>query len=431
VSPPTEFARVPRLTSRGSRVSLGVALWLLGTLPFLTRLYTGWTSWDVGHYLACTRAFLAGQGIYTAVPFEYPPYALAWFAGPASAARDVEAFRHALGLLIWVLDAAIKAVVLWLGLDGRGRPNVWPFIAYTLTTTALGHILLQRFDVIPAALSVFALVAFARGWAATSGVIAGIAIGTKAYPALLVPVLIASTWRRDRSRAVRFVAGAALALSPLLATSFWGPWWRFASAHTGRGLEAESLWASVVWLLHYAGLPARWEIVTAWVEVTGPTVSVLLTPVRLLWMAATAAAVVLSSRLAMADHVFDTEATPLDRHRGRLGTLAALVLVPIATFVVLSPVLSPQFHLWLAPLAGLALLGRHDPMSVSGAIATRRALWCIVLSGLLVPAFFPSRTFDTGLDLGRTFVLVIRNGLLAYGVACLWRAVTRPRPRRS
>ena len=51
----------------------------------------------------------------------------------------------------------------------------------------------------------------------------------------------------------------------------------------------------------------------------------------------------------------------------------------------------------------------------------RRALWCIVLSGLLVPAFFPSPTFDTGLDLGRTLVLALRNGLLVYALWCLWK----------
>src|SRR5262245_16744791 len=104
------------IQSRAGRITLGVTVWLLATLPFLTRLQTGWTSWDLGHYFTCTRAFLDGSGIYAAVPFEYPPYALAWFAGPASAARDLAEFRQAFGLLIWSLDAVIKGVLLWLGL---------------------------------------------------------------------------------------------------------------------------------------------------------------------------------------------------------------------------------------------------------------------------------------------------------------------------
>ncbi len=31
------------------------------------------------------NALLDGQRIYVDVPFEYPPYALAWFAGPPGA----------------------------------------------------------------------------------------------------------------------------------------------------------------------------------------------------------------------------------------------------------------------------------------------------------------------------------------------------------
>jgi hypothetical protein len=409
-----------------SRFWLGVALWLIGTLPFLTRLHTGWTSWDLGHYFACARAFLDGAGIYSRVPFEYPPYALAWFAGPASAAVDVEAFRQTFGLLIWTLDAAIKAVLLWLGLRGSARRDLVPFVAYTLTTTALGHILLQRFDVIPAALSVVALVAFARRWTGVAGAIIGIAIGTKAYPALFVPIMMAAAWRRDRSRSARFIAGVAVALAPLGLVSLWGPWWRFVSAHTGRGLEAESLWASAIWLLHYAGLAARWEIVTAWVEVTGSVAAALVTPVRVVWLMATLVATALAARLAWrgagaseaeaGDGLVD--ATPV-------ATLALLLLVPAATFVTLGPVLSPQYHLWLTPLAAIALLGRHDPSTIAGAPLVRRALGWLVVSGFLVPAFFPSRTFDTGLDLGRTLVLVARNGLLVYATTSLWRAMLR------
>ena len=96
-----------------SRFWLGVALWLIGTLPFLTRLHTGWTSWDLGHYFACARAFLDDAGIYTRVPFEYPPYVLPWLAGPAILSVDVEQFRLFFGVLLLCLDAMIKAALIW------------------------------------------------------------------------------------------------------------------------------------------------------------------------------------------------------------------------------------------------------------------------------------------------------------------------------
>ncbi|HEY6506748.1 MAG TPA: hypothetical protein VIY56_01965, partial [Vicinamibacterales bacterium] len=73
-----------RVLAATFRVPAAVALWLLGTLPFLTRQIIGGTSKDVEHYMLTANAFLAGARIYTDVPFEYPPYALGWFIGPAA-----------------------------------------------------------------------------------------------------------------------------------------------------------------------------------------------------------------------------------------------------------------------------------------------------------------------------------------------------------
>ena len=104
-----------------------------------------------------------------------------------------------------------------------------------------------------------------------------------------------------------------------------------------------------------------------------------------------------------------------------LSVTATLVLLPVTTFVTFSLVLSPQFHLWLAPLAALALLARRRPDAGIGT----GALWCIFVSTFLVPAFFPSPTFDSGLDLGRTLVLVLRNVLLLYATWSLARTAVR------
>ena len=104
-----------------------------------------------------------------------------------------------------------------------------------------------------------------------------------------------------------------------------------------------------------------------------------------------------------------------------LSVTATLALLPVTTFAAFSLVLSPQFHLWLTPLAALALLARRRPDAGIGT----GALWCLFLSTFLVPAFFPSPTFDGGLDLGRTFVLVLRNVLLLYATWSLLRTAVR------
>lgn len=409
----------PRVRGLAStfRVPAAVALWLLGTLPFLTRLGNWRTSQDLEHYMATAHAALAGARIYTDVPFEYPPYALAWFIGPAALARDLGEFRVSFGLLILAVDAAVKAGLLWAGVRERDRPpDFLPFFMYTLATAALGHFLLQRFDVIPAALSCAALLALSGGWTATAGVTIAIAAGTKVYPALLLPVMAAFVWRRGDGSVRRLLVGVAAGWLPLVGASLWAPWWNFAAFHSGRGLEVGSFWASIVWLGHFAGVPARWEFVVAWLEVTGPVAAWLVDPARAVWVAATLGSVALATRAAARCHPDDQTVTT------RLSLLAGLTLLPVTTFVALSLVLSPQFQLWLAPVAAIGLAGRRRVDLLTGTLDLRRAIACIFVSTFLVPAFFPSPTFDSGLDLGRTMVLLLRNVLLLYAAWSLARA---------
>ena len=197
-------------------MSLGVALWSLGTLPFLTRLFRGRTSRDLEHYMLSANALLDGQRIYVDVPFEYPPYVLAWLAGPAMLAGDVAQFRWFFGLLILCMDALVKAALIWTGFRDRHRPpDALPFVMYTLATAAVGHILLQRYDVIPAALSVAAVIALSAGWAGVAGLMAAVAVGTKVYPAVFVPVLAVVAWRRSRA----MQSGSRSAWSPVCCRS--------------------------------------------------------------------------------------------------------------------------------------------------------------------------------------------------------------------
>ena len=405
------------------RLSLGVALWSIGTLPFLSRLFRGRTSGELERYMLSANALLDGQRIYVDVPFDYPPYVLAWFAGPTMLAEDVGQFRLFFGVLILCLDALVKAALIWTGFRDRHRPpDALPFVMYTLATAAVGHILLQRYDVIPAAMSVAAVIALSAGWAGVAGLVAAVAVGTKVYPAVFVPVLAVAAWRRSPRDARQFAIGVVAGLLPLIALSWSVPWWRFATVQTQRGLEAESLWASALWLSHFAGVPATWELAGRWFEVTGPVADRLVAPARIVWATATLASVVLATWAAWRQRLRSGE----DADSMSLSVTATLVLLPVTTFVAFSLVLSPQFHLWLAPLAALALFARRRPDAGIGT----GALWCIFVSTFLVPAFFPSPTFDSGLDLGRTLVLVFRNVLLLYATWSLVRTAVRLAQRK-
>ncbi len=408
------------------RAVLASALWAVAALPVLSRLTIGRPADDLKVFMNGADAVLHGPLVYRDVVFEYPPYSLLWFVLPRSLSHDLGSFRLAFGLEMWAFDALVKAALLWHGVRNRSAiRGLTPFLAYSLGSAALGHLLLQRFDLIPAALTLFAALAVAGGSPLLGGVLVTVGAGTKLYPALLVSVLGVFAMAHGRAGRARFSSGVALAAAPLLVAGFWIPWWRFASYHVERGLQAESLLASIIWALHFAGIPAGWDLVWRSVEVTGPVAAALVWPGQLLWGAATLACLVSATWTAW-------RLTSVALPPAPLGAMAAVLLLPIAGFVAANTVLSPQFHLWLLPLAALVLSTSPRGPVIAGepARVPREALrgaWCMVAATLIVPVFYPSRDYATGLGPWRTAVLVLRNGLLIYATASLWIGVRKIR----
>jgi len=104
-----------------------------------------------------------------------------------------------------------------------------------------------------------------------------------------------------------------------------------------------------------------------------------------------------------------------------VASVATLMLLTIVPFVATNTVFSPQFHLWLIPLAALVLEGR-DSRGSSVPRRAVRAAWVIFAATLIVPTFYPHREYTSGLGVFRTGTLVLRNVMMLYASVCLWRA---------
>ena len=102
--------------------------------------------------------------------FEYPPYALVWFSSPT---RSRTTSRASVSRSAWRCGwstPVIKALLLWRGMRARtGVSDLVPFLAYSVGSAALGYVLLQRYDLVPAALTLGATLAVAGGWAFLGG----------------------------------------------------------------------------------------------------------------------------------------------------------------------------------------------------------------------------------------------------------------------
>jgi hypothetical protein len=173
---------------------------------------------------------------------------------------------------------------------------------------------------------------------------------------------------------------------------FIAPWWRFAEFHIERGIQVESFFGSILWLAKRLGwAQLNWTYTQSCWEVQGPLAAALLPWLRALFAILTAVSIGLAGWAA-------SRAERLSAPR-----LARLLLIPLLGFVLFNPVFSPQYLIWLLPLAALGSLEGN--------------LWTVALilpAIALTPLFYPvPQYFDAGLNPLQTIALLLRNLILA------------------
>jgi hypothetical protein len=363
---------------------------------------------DLELYFSTARSFLAGATPNQDFRFEYPPYALLWFVPATWLGGRLMDFIPLFGLQLTLFDAASKWLLLSEGVRRWGQSwRAWvPFAVYSVASWIQSIHYLKRYDLIPATFTLAALVALSRRRELLAGLALSIAIVTKLYPVVLVPLALAVSWRHGWGPVRRLVLGLALGVLPLLPLSAFWPWWGFASFHVERGLQVESLGAALLWGTHLLGLVpgVKWVHATAAYELAGPAADWVKDVSRWLW--------VVGSLGAAAVGLWSV------RHRApeRVEDLARLALGPLIAFVVLNPVLSPQYLVWLTGAAGLALLS-----------GSRAAPVAIFVAAIITRGIFAGSTYRTGIGPVHEVLLLVRNGLLLFAGISLVREVW---PRR-
>ena len=249
-------------------------------------------------------------------------------------------------------------------------------LTYIAATTGLGHLLFDRLD-LPLWLL---LVAWASLWlsaepqrafcvrTAAAWIVLGLSVSFKVIPVLIVPYLLLATVLPPRQTA-ELASAASQGLVPGLTQSVprRPPWaWRPALAaliclatgiglplaiqassagwkvfswipyHLERGLNVDSLWGSILALLHQFGLPATTVNSHDAIELLSPLVPAMRLAAALSQLA------LLAITLALAW-----------RHRARFDRIAAYrtALWVLVAAVIVSNVFSPQYLIWALPLA--------------------------------------------------------------------------------
>jgi uncharacterized membrane protein len=238
---------------------------------------------------------------------------------------DISAFGLALAWLATV----------WASAQLAGR-RVWDAALVAASPLVIFQIF-TNFDAIATAFAVGAMLAWARRRPVLAGTLIGLGVAAKLYPLLLLLPLVLIGLRTGRLREVGKTAATAVVVwllvnLPVLLL-FPRGWTEFFRLNTRRGDDMDSLYNLV-------------ESFTGW-RGFDPTLGFWQPPSIL-----NAVSAVLFA-LCCAAIAYVTLTAP---RRPRVAQLAVLV---VAAFLLTNKVWSPQFSLWLVPLAVLALPHRR------------------------------------------------------------------------
>ncbi|MGC8829017.1 MAG: glycosyltransferase 87 family protein [Verrucomicrobiia bacterium] len=377
---------------------------------------------DIKLYERVIRNIYNGQLPYKDFQLEYPPYAILFFILP-SFFSTTRSFQTVFGVQILIADILVKFILLIIALkllrlnkcsNQNSAENseeellplslFYPVLVFSLITAPNHYFYLQRYDLFPALISLLMLFFWLNGNYLLSGILLMFGAGIKLYPLLfLLPMLVASLRIK---RHWHFITGLFIGALPLIILSFFMPWWKFMEFHAGRGLQCESIWAGVVWLLKLCGVTnANWTFTRAWVEVTGPLATSLLPYAKFFWLSLSAIAVIIASLRIW------RSAEPAS-----FALLNNLLLGVLLIFVSFNIVLSPQYLIWIAVFTAISSINRF---SIYVALP--------VIAAIVTPILYPGLVYGSGFEMIETIVLFIRNGFLIFtGSYILFNEAMKP-----
>ena len=375
----------------GGRAPPPAALWAVW-LATRTALYLVATApgadGDVGIYqrwYAC--CFSHGRFPLTDPMWQYPPGAgvVFWLPGHLPGGY-VSSF-------VFLVIGCDLATTLMLGARGRRGGSLAGAWYWVCGVPVLGAVTVTRFDTVAVALSVAAVCLAGRG--VVRGALAGAGAAVKGWPVTALAGMAPGQCRRGL---------AAAAVDPVAVCVLFGSQTASFLAHqAARGVEIESVAATPFMIGRQTGWHGTVLFQFGAYQLSGAHVALAQDASRLGLVLVTAA--VLGWRLLIAS----------GHARWRPEFLADAPLAATLLFLVVSPVLSPQYLLWVTGLAAACL--------ATGRTTQRPAAMAVLAAAGLTQLIFPIGWLSllSGSDVA-TGVLAARNMLLVLAAALsCWR----------
>jgi len=381
-------------------------------LVALTLLHWGWYQHalilDTVEYHRYGDAMVHGHVPYRDFAVEYPPGALPAFVLPALGRPSLSLYNREFEVLIALCGIGALAAMWWAlrSVGATLERTAAALCFFALAPLVLGSVILYRYDLWPAALTVAGLAAVLARRERLGFAAIGLGVAAKAFPAVVLPPAFVYVWRtRGRRQALlclgAAVAVAALVVAPFLAIAPHGVW-DSIERQTTRPLQIESLASALLLAAHHT-----WGLALTMVSSHGSQNLVGSAPKT---AGAISTALLLVSLVGIWVAAARGPATPERLVRWSAASLAA--------FIAFDKVLSPQFLIWLLPLVPL-VAGRRG-LVASGLLA---------LALLLTQVWFPIRYFDlVALEPFPSWVLLARD-LVLVALLVVLTAPARESPR--
>jgi uncharacterized membrane protein len=322
-----------------------------------------------------------------------------------------------------VLSTAIALALAWLVVRWWPERQAMTVLALYATFVVVGAPLLPwRYDLLPALLTLLALLGVATGRPIPAGLCLGLGIAAKLYPAVLLPVFgLYYLIQRQYARLIRLVITCTgVVLAAFLPFALLDPAWLASLGYYGvRGLQIETLPGGVLLLANALGL-ARTGVTSAVgaYQLVSPIADGIVRWQPIMLAIAFGAVLLSTVRRFRQDYA-----------RGQAISIESLVMsaaLALMVFIATNKVFSAQHMVWLLPLAPLLRVPQA---------ALLLAAWA--LTNLLFPWHYEDLTD------GRLFpVLILNLRNLVVAVLIVWLLVepfpllrrapaTRPLPLRG
>lgn len=378
---------------------------------FFTGVYQGESAAEL--YFCFANSALDGEMPYRDFPMEYPPLALLFFILPRLITSSFQAYDVAFTLEMFFFD--LVGLFLIAAISRRQGLNLWVTLGiYTIALAALGPIVSQRYDLIPAIMVLLALYAYYRGNNKTFWAILALGTMTKLYPVIIAPLFLMEYVRHSQYRYVRdgiitfALVTAALAI-PFAVLSPGGFLESFGY-HVQRVLQIESTYASFLLVSHSLNPALQLVFDSGSWNITSPVADILalVSPLVLLLF--------LVVIYWFYRNVIVAESPVMPPDKSDILRLVNFALLAILAFIITGKILSPQFLVWLYPMLPL----------VTGRM--RNLIWVIFVAiGAMTYYVYPMHYAElVNLERTEIVVLLLRNLMLLSLFAILLLKLRHP-----